>query len=88
MNDRSEQPLIRIIQDLEAERDALKAQVKELTEVLQVVRGPMPDAMHPQFSKMPKLVDWLICSQIVIDDALGEEDPGNVEAARSWLEDR
>ena len=55
-----------------------------LEAALRLARNGLPDAMYPGIP--PQFVDGLVHAQIVIADALGDDDPGDVEAARRALD--
>lgn len=69
-------PLAHEVARLTADRERLVA-------ALALALNGIPDPMHPGIPK--QFVTGLVCAQIVILDALGDDDPGDVEAARAAL---
>lgn len=73
----------RRLQEEYEKRGALMAENERLREAIDLALRGLPDPMHPSIP--PRMVDGLVCAQIVLRAALGGGDHGNVESARAAL---
>ena len=69
--------------DWRQERDDWRREAETLREAVELALSGLPDPMHPGIPR--HAVDGLVAAKIVLMDALGDPDPGNVEAARAAL---
>lgn len=70
------------VDELEEAESRLIERADRLAEALSLAKACLPDPMHPVFAPADR--ERLVCAQIIMADALGDDDPGNVKSAREF----